>query len=367
MATSGSEEYEPLGAPTAAHRDSDAHVEAELSALFDNVLDAPLTESRLRAIEQSHVLTAEQMTRAAEIVGGPLPGAVWTANLRRILLLAAAGHVVAGLGLLLVEVWEDLGRVGSVALAAAVTVAPALAARRVGVARVAGRVLLTASALLCIPLVVVAQLAFPLPFASWIVPALVVVFALPFAMAARSGVTWLVPLGALHVSAIVFLEEAGHAGDVAIWLMVSGLAASAWLVWSGLARGVPWMRGRLVPRVEGALAVLAATVVSTRFVVSGTWFGAVDPAHGLLATTTLIAAAAALTYRAFTARGDVLLAAVAIVGLAFVGAVGVTRLLEDVLGLDIAFALAIGGIGLVAVTAVALWMLRNVEQKRGDA
>jgi len=353
MATSESDERDPPGAQSAA--------------LFDSALDAPLTESRLRAIERTHILTTEQMSRAAEIVGGPLPAVVWAANLQRVLLLAAAGHVVAGLGLLLVEVWEDLGQLGSVALAAAVTIAPALAARRVGLTRVVGRSLLTAAALLCIPLVVVLQLAYPLPASSWIVPALVVVLAIPFAMAARSGVTWLVPLGALHVSAALFLEEAGDVDEVAVWLMTSGLAAGSWLVWSGLARGVPWMRGRLVPRVEGTLAVLAATVVSVRFVVPGAWFGDVDPVQGSLATTTLVAAAAALMSRALTARGDLLLAAVAIVGVALVGAVGVVRLLDDVAGLPIEFALAIGGIGLVAATAVAVWILRKSVQARGDA
>ena len=87
--------------------------------------------------------------------------------------------------------------------------------------------------------------------------------------------------------------------------------------------------------------------------------------HGTLATTTLVAAAAALTHRALTARGDVLLALVAIVGLAFVGAVGMVRLLEDVLGVDIQFALATGGIGLVSVTALAIWKLRQATQTRG--
>ena len=205
MATSESEERDPVAPPSTAERDAAAYA----ATLFDTALDLPLTESRLRAIERTHVLTSAQMSRAAEIVGGPLPAAVWSTGLRRVLLLAAAGHVVAGLGLVLVEVWEDLGQIGSVALAAAVAVAPALAARRVGVGRTAGRVLLTASALLCVPLVVVLHLAFPLPFSSWIVPALVVVLAVPFAMAARSGITWLVPLCALQVSAVVFLEEAG--------------------------------------------------------------------------------------------------------------------------------------------------------------
>ena len=344
-----------------------ARAASAAAALFDAALDAPLSESRLRAIEQTGVLTPLQVTRAAQLVGGPLPTAVWRSYLQRVLLLAAVGHVVAGIGLLLVEVWEDLGQVGSVALSAAVTVAPAIAAHRVGLASTVGRVLLTASALLCVALVAVAQLAFPVPLDVWFVAALVVVIALPFALAARSGYTWLVPLAALHVSAVMLLEQAGDVDDVGIWLMVSGLGAAAWFGWSALARGVPWMRGRLVPRVEASVAVFAATVVSTRFVASANWFGSVEPVPGTLATTTLVAAAAALTYRAFSARGDLLLAAVSIVSCTLVAAVGVVRLLDEVLGLDTALAFAVAGIGIISATAFAIWSLRKAGQSRGDA
>jgi hypothetical protein len=339
----------------------------DAAVLFERALDEALDGERLRAIAEARALSPAQVARAAELAGGPLPVPVWTGFLSRVVLLTAVTHVVAGVGLLLAEIWESLGQLGTVALSAAVTVAPALWARRVGLDRVAGRACLTASALLCIVFATVTQLAFPLPFSSWFLPAMVVVLTLPFAIAARTGGTSLVPLGALHVSAFLLIDEAVAGDEAAAWLMTAGLGAGAWFAWTGLARGRSWMRGPLVPRVEGSVAVLAATVAATMFVVSDARFITVDPVNGMLATTTLLVAAVTLAHRAARRRGDTFLAAAALVGVAVVGSTGLTRFMGDVIGIDYEVAVPVGGLCLVTVTAVSIWKLRGTARERGGA
>ena len=304
------------------------------------------------------------LLREALEAAGALPTAArWRAFLDRLLLWGAAAFLSVALVFFIAYNWEELGRwarFGLVQLAFAGAVALAW---RLGLDRAGGRAsLFAASVAIGVLLALVGQ-TYQTGADPWELFALWAAAVVPFAVAGRLPVLWLLALALANVAAVLYFQAFRGLFSVIfgvreqLWLVL-GIDTAALVLWEALAaRGTPWMQERWSAR---AVAV-ASGGVACALGVMDVFGDRTVRGSGLLAWAAWTAAAW-FWYR--RRRKDLFVLA----GGALSAIVVVTALLSRAL-LDSraeAGALFLIGNAVIALAALAGWWLRKVALEEGE-
>lgn len=209
--------------------------------------------------------------RTALEAGGALPTAArWRAFLDRLLLWGAAAFLSVALVFFIAYNWTELGRWMRFAIVEAVFALAIAGAWRLGLDRAGGKAcVFVATAAIGVLLALVGQ-TYQTGADPWELFALWSALALPFALAARLPVLWLMVLVLANLAVVLYFQAfRGLFGALfgpreQVWLLL-GIDSSALVLWEALAkRGVPWMQERWSPRVvataTGALACALAVM-----------------------------------------------------------------------------------------------------------
>ena len=302
--------------------------------------------------------------REALEAGGALPTAArWRAFLDRLLLWGASAFLSVALVFFIAYNWEELGRWARFAMVELVFAGAVAGAWRLGLERAAGKACLFAASIAIGVLMALVGQTYQTGADPWELFALWAAAVVPFALAARLPVLWLLVLALANVAAILYFQASlGFFGVIfgvreQLWI-VFGIDATALALWEALAaRGAPWMQERWSARVVATASGGVACALGVMDV-----FGAkIFQGGGILAWAAWCAAAW-FWYR--HRRKDLFMLA----GGALSVIVVVTTLLARAL-LDSraeAGGLFLIGNAVIAMAAAAGWWLRKVALEEGE-
>jgi uncharacterized membrane protein len=301
--------------------------------------------------------------RAALEAGGALPGADdWRGFLDRLLLWGAAAFLSVALAFFIAYNWEELGRWVRFALVEAAFVAALGGAWWLGLDRAAGKACLFAAAIVVGVMFALVGQTYQTGADPWELFALWAAAIVPFALAGRLPVLWLLVLALANLATVLYFQAFHGLFSIVfgrhqqLWIMF-GLNAVALVAWEALAaRGTPWMQerwsARIVATASGGIACALAVFDVFDRQLSG---------EGLLAWSLWCAAAYAWHRRR---RKDLfVLAGVALSAIVVVTA-ALSRLMLD--SRAEAVALFFIGNAVIGMSAFAGWWLRKVALEEGE-
>ncbi len=331
-------------------------------------LDLPATPERLRAIAAAGALPPETLDRALEIAAEPPGAEAWRRSLDLVLLALGSGLFVAGLFFLLAWNWDSLGRLEKLSVPAAAVALAAGAAARLGVDRLAGKVLLTAASLLVGALLAVFGLVYQTgadPYGLFLAWAALI---LPWVLVARFPWLWLLLVALVDTSVILYAGQVldAETSEEVAWvaLVLAGIDGGAWAAWEALGGGrVPWMAGRTTPWFLGT-ATLAALAFAALVLISGP-----DRAGppGWIGAALLLATLGAMTRVHRRLRPDLaLLASGAVVVLVVLTCLAGRVLYEDLRIRDEGGLFILGLLVVILGGALALWLRRTHAAMRAE-
>lgn len=231
-------------------------------------------------------LDAAAYRRAVELAGLEPDRSSFLRYLDRFLAAAGTLLIVAGIAAFFAWNWADLHHLARFALLEAGIVAAVLFAWRLGIDSSGGRAALAAAAFLVGVLFAVFGQVYQTgadPYGLFLVWAILI---LPWVLVGRQAGLWLLLLVLLNLALVLYWIQVLNPPDgwwqltqsfgPLVWLgstvmdwrlacLLFGLNAIAILCWEvAAARGIPWLKGRMFPRLIGLIAlytVLGPTLV----------------------------------------------------------------------------------------------------------
>jgi uncharacterized membrane protein len=233
-----------------------------------DLLELAATPERLRALAHAGVLTPAALEEALRLAVATPERADWRRFLSAVLLGFGALLVLSGVIYFFAYNWAELHRFGKLGLLLATIVGSALAAWRLGEG-LAGQFALLFAAVLVGPLLAVYGQAYQTGadpyelFIGW--GALI----LPWVALARFGPLWLLLLVLVNTGLTLFWAQVFDGEPSTLVLTLALVNGAAWAAHESLSwRGVPWLRGRWLPRVLAVMTMTPLVGLSTWVVVS---------------------------------------------------------------------------------------------------
>lgn len=229
-------------------------------------LDLAATPERLRALADAGVLTPSGLEHALRLAVASPARPAWRRFLSAVLLGFGSLLVLSGVIYFFAYNWAALHRFGKMGLLLAAILAASLAAWRLGEG-LAGQFALLFAAVLVGPLLAVYGQAYQTgadPYELFIGWSLLV---LPWVALARFGPLWLLLLLLVDTGICLYWEQVAN-GEGSTLLLVLGLVnGGAWAAHELLAgRGIPWLRGRWLPRVLAVMTLAPLLALATYMV-----------------------------------------------------------------------------------------------------
>lgn len=271
----------------------------------------------------------------------------WARILDRTLLAAGAALVVAGVVCFFAYNWHALPRLGKLGLAGAGVAAATLVALPLGLDRLAGKIALSAAAVLAGVLLAVFGQVYQTGADAWQLFATWAAVALPWAIAAGFPALWAIWFAVGGVAIAAFGDaEALPGADVAC-LLASWFGAG-WLAFERLGRRFASLAGRALPRLLAAAALAAALAPALAFVADPSRDTAIGPP-----ALTILAGFWAWYHAA--RRRDLLLVTAAVAALVALATAAVGHALVE--RLDEVGLLATGALLVAEIAAALRWLL----------
>jgi uncharacterized membrane protein len=186
-------------------------------------------------------LIAPEKLHAALAVAGVFPSdAGWRRFLDRLLLWLGALMIAAGAIFFFAYNWDDLGRLAKFALAQALVLAALAVIWRTGIEHVAGKVALLAASLFVGALLALVGQTYQTGADTWELFAVWAALILPWAMVGRRAALWLLWLGIVNVTIVLYYTTFGilfglvFGTERLLWTLF-GLNTAALAVWELLA------------------------------------------------------------------------------------------------------------------------------------
>lgn len=233
-------------------------------------LELRATPARVRSAVRAAGLSDDALNRALDFsIGTPPPGA-WRRFLSGALAFLGAGLVLAGVVCFVAYNWDRIGRFGKFALIELAIAAATLLAWRT-LPRLSGQVALLAAAVLVGPLLAVHGQTYQTGadpyglFLTWFV------LIIPWVIVSRFSALWVVAIGLLDVSLVLFAGQVIGLIRPREFLFVplaiaalhgAGLACWEWQ----LRRDRPWLDERWAVRVVAVLGFVALWIAAATFV-----------------------------------------------------------------------------------------------------
>ncbi len=226
-------------------------------------LDLAATPERLRVLAEAGALTPRSLERALRLaVASPEPSSWWR-FLSAVLLGFGSLLVLSGVVYFFAYNWAGLHRFGKMGLLVAALLLAALAAWRLGEG-LAGQFALLFAAVLVGPLLAVYGQAYQTgadPYELFLGWGLLI---LPWVALARFGPLWLLMLLLVDTGLSLHGTQVVEGRGTALTLLIALVNGTAWGVHELLAaRGVPWLRGRWLPRVLAMMTMAPLLVLGT--------------------------------------------------------------------------------------------------------
>ncbi len=237
-------------------------------AVNSDPLDLAATPERLRALAEAGVLPPPALERALRLAVASPERPAWRRFLSTVLLGFGSLLVLSGVVYFFAYNWAGLHRFGKLGLLLAAILAACLAAWRLGEG-LAGQFSLLFAAVLVGPLLAVYGQAYQTgadPYELFLGWGLLI---LPWVALARFGPLWLLLLLLVDTGLSLFrVQNVGDEGTT-LMLMLALVNGGAWAAHELLAsRGVPWLRGRWLPRVLAMMTMAPLLALAEYVVVS---------------------------------------------------------------------------------------------------
>ena len=322
--------------------------------------DQPATRERLFRLAEAGRLSPEALERALRLAGHLPDRAAWRAVADRMLLLLGLAFLLTGIVFFFAYNWAAMPPFAKFALIEAGIMGAVATVWVKGLDRLAGQAALFVATVLVGAFLAVFGQVYPTGadvyelFLTW--TALITVWV----VAGRAPALWLLWLALVNATIIAYWTEVYDPflrRPAALTLLLFALNAGATAAWeAGAARGAAWMRGRWLPDLTAAAALVCLVIPVLEVVSRHFRFGG-DPWR--MAAPLVYAAAVAFGlwfYR--KRRRDLFLLAALLLSLIIV----VTAALGEVWGTEDWMALVLGLIVLAQSAAAAAW-LRKVARE----
>ena len=327
----------------------------------------------------AHLRLNEPAYRRAVELANLEPGrAVWVQYIDRFLTATGTLLVVAGIAAFFAWNWVDLGHLAKFALLEGGIVIAAVFAWYFRLDSLAGRSSLFAAAFLAGLLLAVFGQIYQTgadPYGLFLTWAMVV---LPLAIIGRQAGLWVLFQALLNLTVILYYTQVLNAPDdmrlfgplawLAFTVLDSTLAsylfalnAAALVVWEiAASRDVPWMQGRLFPRLFAFLA-FGTVLVPTLVIVIAAGFE-INPQLSLVSPLLLVLAIAVCLYYYQYRRMDLfMLTCCLFATILVITAFAIRHLLEGLGGFGALLPIAVF---VIAQVAAAAWWLRGVARRQ---
>lgn len=226
-------------------------------------LDLTATPERLRALAEAGTLTPQALERALRLSVATPERPSWWRFLSTVLLGFGSLLVLSGVIYFFAFNWAALHRFGKMGLLLGALLLSALAAWRLG-ETLAGQFALLFAAVLVGPLLAVYGQAYQTgadPYELFLGWGLLI---LPWVALARFGPLWLLMLLLVDTGLFLYGVQVVDGEGTVLTLVIALVNGTAWAVHELFAtRGVPWLRGRWLPRVLAMMTMAPLLALAT--------------------------------------------------------------------------------------------------------
>jgi uncharacterized membrane protein len=226
-------------------------------------LDLTATPERLRALAEAGTLTPQALERALRLAVATPERPSWWRFLSTVLLGFGSLLVLSGVIYFFAYNWAALHRFGKMGLLLGALLVSALAAWRLG-ETLAGQFALLFAAVLVGPLLAVYGQAYQTgadPYELFLGWGLLI---LPWVALARFGPLWLLMLLLVDTGLSLYGTQVVDGEGTVLTLVIALVNGTAWVVHELFAaRGVPWLRGRWLPRVLAMMTMAPLLALAT--------------------------------------------------------------------------------------------------------
>jgi uncharacterized membrane protein len=226
-------------------------------------LDLTATPERLRALAEAGTLTPQALERALRLAVATPERPSWWRFLSTVLLGFGSLLVLSGVIYFFAYNWAALHRFGKMGLLLGALLVSALAAWRLG-ETLAGQFALLFAAVLVGPLLAVYGQAYQTgadPYELFLGWGLLI---LPWVALARFGPLWLLMLLLVDTGLSLYGTQVVDGEGTVLTLVIALVNGTAWTVHELFAaRGVPWLRGRWLPRVLAMMTMAPLLALAT--------------------------------------------------------------------------------------------------------
>jgi uncharacterized membrane protein len=218
-------------------------------------------------LAESGVIDGRSVGRALALAGLVPSARGWRVVIERLLLGLGIGLLAAGAICLVAYNWSSMPRWGRFALAQSVLLLVLTCAWWSGFGTPAGKAALVLAVALIGPLLALYGQTYQTGaelsglFLAW------AALALPWTLAARTGLAWLLCLAILETGLLLHLTVfelwgVPGPGRIPTWAWVCLFNLLALVTWESLSARLDWLRGRLGPRLVAAALVFPLTVLT---------------------------------------------------------------------------------------------------------
>lgn len=215
-------------------------------------------------------LEAGRLREALEFSGALPTAAAWRGFLDRLLLWGAAVLLSVALVFFIAYNWTELGRYARFAIVEVAFAAALAGAWRLGLARAAGKACLFAACVSIGVLLALVGQTYQTGADPWELFALWGALVVPFAVAGRLAVLWLLVLALANLAAVLYFQAFRGLFSLifgvreVLWTLFA-IDAAALVAWEAIAaRGAPWMQerwsARIVATASGGIACALAVM-----------------------------------------------------------------------------------------------------------
>ncbi len=291
-------------------------------------------------------LEGAALDRALDLaVEGP-DRAAWARIVDRTLLVAGAALVLAAVLCFFAYNWHALPRLAKLGLVASGVAAATVAALPLGLDRLAGKVALSAAAVLAGVLLAVFGQVYQTGADAWQLFAIWAAVLVPWALAAAFPPLWAIWFAVGGVALVLYGEtERLVVADVAS--LAAAFFGAGWLAWERFAARFQALAGRAMPRLLAVATLGAALVPAVGF--------ALEPSReDALGPPALVLLAGFWLWHHVARRRDLLVVTAALASLVALASSAAGHLLVD--GLDELGVLLTGGFVVAAVALALRWL-----------
>jgi uncharacterized membrane protein len=231
-----------------------------------DLLDLAATPERLQVLAQAGVLPPPALERALHLAVASPERPAWRRFLSAVLLGFGALLVLSGVIYFFAYNWAGLHRFAKLGLLLAAISLSALAAWSLG-ERLAGQFSLLFAAVLVGPLLAVYGQVYQTgadPYELFLGWAALI---LPWVALARFSPLWLLLLLLVDTSLILFWDQVFDGKPTTLGVTLALVNGAAWAAHEYFSwRGVPWLRGRWLPRILAVMTLLPLVILSDMLV-----------------------------------------------------------------------------------------------------